>query len=217
VTAAILTNKAQRAEARLWLRSIHHRRDTVGQSRLQQEALKRQQTNVPADRVAQTAGKLRFGTLILMPSRVRPCFQSIGAGASTAEKGTGRCTRTATVSPPQGLTPRVLGEDSERETGAPHSSFGDMRGLWTLSAIEIGVAEQNFDQAPGILELVADDDGDARASAVSPVDDDELNEMNRVLAARTPASRYPIIYGRPHTVTRPMYANPLPQQRNRVY
>ena len=216
MTTAILTSKAQKAEAKLWLRDFYHRRDTVRQSKVQRDTLKRQhhQTIADSDSVVQTAGKLRFSTLILMPSKLQPHFQSTEAGARMDENGVGRWTVAGTVS---SLTPRTLTGNTERETGRLRSSFSDTHGLRSVSAMEIGVSEQNFDQASDILELVADD-GDERASVVSFGNGDDLNEMTRTFAARTPVSRYPILYGRPYAVTRPIYSNPLlPTQIGRAH
>ena len=210
MTAAIITSKAQKAEAKLWLQNFYHRRDTVGQSKVQRDAVKlqQQQTIAHGDSMAPTSGRLRFSTLILMPSKLRPHFQSTEAGARMAEKVVGTWTITATGSP------RIL--NSETEAGIPRGSFGDPHGPRNLSAMEIGVSEQNFDQASDIPELVADNT-DERASVVSLQDEDDLNEMTRVLATPRPVSRYPILYGRPYAVTRPMYTNPLLPTRNRIY
>lgn len=210
MTAAILTSKAQKAEAKLWLQSFYHRGDIVGQSMVQRDALKRlqQPTIAHSDSVAQRAGKLQFSTLILMPSKLQPHCQSTETSAKMAEKGVGRWTVATTDS---SLTPRILAENSERETGRPRNLFSDTHDLRSVSAMEIGVSEQNFDQASDVLELVADH-SDERASVDSLGDEDDLNEMTRVSAARTPVSRYPVLYGR-----RSMYSNPLLPTRNRIY
>ena len=151
---------------------------------------RRERRTLAHEDVAATAGKLRYSTLILMPSKLHPQFQPPEIGPSSTEKAAGRWTTTQSL--PTGTHSRTLSEFSGEEAGRPRYLFGDTRGMQTRLTIEIGVSEYILDQASEVLELMEDD----RGRRVFFGGESDFDGVTHTLATRTRPSRYPIMYRR---------------------
>ena len=235
VREAILTNRAQKKEAKRFLKTFRYKQIDVMNANTTAAAKGPAIAAPPTVFIVgpQTAAKLQFTTLILMPSesKLPPSLQhpqsteaEAEAGPSTSEKRVGRWSMNATtptvVPSPLPLGTRALaGVVAARKNDYPMGNdipLANTLGRQTLSALEIGVAEQNLDQASDILKLAEKDNNDARASVGSFEGDGDFNDMFRALAAAhgPPMSRY-AMYGRQGM--RPTYMNPLIGGRTRVY
>lgn len=217
VTSEILTSKAQKKRAKHFLDTLRYKKiENMIQPHSQVDPWPIVEGEEDADK--RRAGKVQTATLILMPSKLQHSLQSTEADPSRSEKGAGRWTQPeATLSSVRhpAYPFSLFREDPGPSSIEARGSFGDtVAQKVPLSAMEIGVAEGNLDQASDILELVEKnkEEEDERGSVFTLGNDDEgVGEMVRVLAANT--HRYPI-YGRPYVMIRP---SPLTGGRTRVY